>query len=102
MIDDDAISQYDTDDYEKPLQTISTPFSVKKGSFVAEIRLGDQTFNVISPEYIEFINRKINELELKCNSLENEIRTLKQESRRSDSKINNAINQINSRFGFNG
>lgn len=98
----DVYDQYGASDEEtvrKPAQTIPT---LKRGSFINEIKIGDQTLTYVSPEYIEFIARKITELETKNSYLESELNTVKSSNRQRDTYFNNAIKQINARFGFNG
>lgn len=98
----DVYDQYSADDSEtvsKPAQPTST---IKRGTFINEVKIGDQTLTYVSPEYIEFIARKIVELETKNTFLENELKNVKSSNRQRDTYYNNAIKQINTRFGFNG
>ena len=101
-IDDETISMYDTEDYEVVNPKPTNNIVIKKDQFTTEVKIGDQTLRVISPEYVAFMNKSLAELTARCNALENELRGVKQESRRKDSYFNRVIDQINSRLGFNG
>lgn len=98
-MEDDIISMYDTYDVE-PKKAHNN--AIKKGDFTSEIKIGDQTLIVVNPEYVEYVNLQLLEMRKRCEFLENELRTARQQSKQRDSQFNRAINQINSRFNFNG
>lgn len=97
MEEDDIVSMYDTDDIEP---TKPTNNMIKKGEFVSEIKIGDQTLTVVNPAYVEYVNLQLAELKRQCAFLENELRNARQSNKQTQTHFNKAINQINSRFGF--
>ena len=99
---DDYGSMYDTRDMDQPVKGPVKEVVVKKNQFTSDVKIGDNTITVINPEYVDYLNQKLLELNAKCANLENELRNVKQDSRRVESYFNRAISQINSRFGFNG
>lgn len=101
-MDEEIYSQYnseETDEAQVPTTT-SNEFKIRHNAYTTEIRVGDQVFNVINPEYIEVLSKQINDLTQRCNFLENELRNVRAEVRNKDVAINRTINTINSRFGF--
>lgn len=100
MIDDDAIDQYNTEDFVAQNTERSIP--IKQSKFISDVKVGNQNFKMIDTNYIDFMHNRIGILEKRCSLLENELRNLKQAMVRKDQDINRVITSINSRFNLNG
>ena len=95
---DDITMQYNTDDDDltpKPTNSVA----VKTDQYFNEITVGNQKFKVVNPDYLQIMQRRVQELEHRCATVETELRNLKAQTRQKDSVIKNAIDQLNSKFG---
>lgn len=89
MIDDEYVSQYNTEDYEAPapLAAVQSNISVKKLPMTTQLQIGSDTVSVINPEYVESLQRKLIGMENKFKLLEDELRQMNQ-------KISKQVNLI--------
>ena len=88
MVDDDYVSQYNTEDYEASVpEAIQSNISIKKLPMTTQLQIGSDTVSVISPEYVELLQRKLISMESKFKLVEDEMRQMNQ-------KINKQISLI--------
>lgn len=88
MVDDDYVSQYNTEDYEPAApEAVQSNISVKKLPMTTQLQIGPDTVSVINPEYVELLQRKLVSMESKFKLVEDEMRQMNQ-------KINKQLNLI--------
>ena len=75
----DYVSQYNTEDYEAPAPGAGqSGISIKKLPMTTQLQIGSDTVTVISPEYVESLQRKLISMESKFKLVEDEMRQMNQ------------------------
>lgn len=93
--DDDAVMQYSTEDYEAPAKK-ENPFN-RNVPMMQSLWTGSSNADVINPQYVLAMQRRLNSMDEKFRVMSDEMRTLKQTVRQQATQIRNLQSQLNNK-----
>lgn len=89
---DTDFTMYDTDDEESPRSKTDNPISVNRLPLTTELKIADKTVNIINPDYVMSLQRKLTHLDSRVKFLESEVKSL-----RSNQRLQESIRNLNYR-----
>jgi len=91
--DDDAVMQYNTEDYEPP-QKRDNPFN-KNVPMMQSLWTGTNSADVINPQYVLSMQRRLNSMEERFRIMTDEIQVLKQTIRQQTNQLRTVQSELN-------